>query len=97
MKVYKETGTWLNDGQELAAYLEAEKESEIVKRVEERLRAKEEEIWRSSPGSHAGCEDDEKWDWDAPHWSNEQKELNADKKQWQDGEEEGWWYQGKQT
>ena len=83
MNVYKETGTWLNDGQELAAYLEAEKESEIVKRVEERLCAKEEEIWRSSPGSHAGCEDDEKWDWDAPHWSNEQKELNADKKQWQ--------------
>ena len=58
----------------MTAHLEAEKESEIEKRVEERLRAKEEEVWRSVPGSHVGCEDDEKWDWDAPQWSNEQKE-----------------------
>ena len=90
----------MNDGQELAAHLEAEKESEIEKRVEERMRAKEEEAWKSAPGSHAGHDDDDNWDWDGPHWSNQQKELNADKKQqWEDDDEacQAWWYQGKQT
>ena len=101
MKVYKDTGKWLNNGQELAAYLEAEKESEIEKRVEERMRAKEEEAWKSIPGSHAGHDDDDNWDWDGPQWSNEQKELNADKKhqQWEDDDEacQAWWYHSKQT
>ena len=32
MKVYKETGKWLNDGQELTSYLEAEKEGEGYRR-----------------------------------------------------------------
>ena len=63
MKIYKGAGIWLN---ELAAYLEAEKESEIEKRVAERMRAKEEETWRSTPGSHAGHDDDDNWDWDGP-------------------------------
>ena len=101
MKVYKGTGKWLNDGQELAAHLEAEKESEIEKRVEERMRAKEEEAWKSTPGSHAGHDDDDNWDWDGPQWSNEPKELNADKKhqQWEDDDEasQAWWYHSKQT
>ena len=66
IKVYKDAGKWLNDGQELEAYLEAEKEDEIEKRVQERMRAKEEEeAWRSTPASNAG-NDDDGWDWTAP-------------------------------
>ena len=42
------------------------------------MRAKEEEAWKSTPGSYAGHDDDDNWDWDGPQWSNEQKELNAD-------------------
>ena len=40
MKVYKETGNWLNDGQELTSYLEAEKESERELRRDFVLRKK---------------------------------------------------------
>ena len=101
--LHKDTGKWLNDGQELEAYLEAEKEDEIEKRVQERMRAKEEEAWRSTPASNAGHDDDD-WDWDGPQWSNEQKELNADKKkkqhkQWEDDDEacQEWWSYSKHT
>ena len=98
IKVYKDTGKWLNDGQELEAYLEAEKEDEIEKRVQERIRAKEEgQAWRSAPASNV---DDDDWDWDGPPWSNEQKELNEDKRkkqrrQWEE-EDDSWWSYEKQ-
>ena len=93
IKVYKDTGKWLNDAQKLEAYLEAEKEDEIEKRVQERLRAKEEEqAWRSTSASNV---DDDDWDWDGPPWSNEQKEITEDKRrkkhrQW-DEEDDSWW------
>ena len=99
IKVFKDTGKWLNDAQELEAYIEAEKEAEIEKRVQERILAKEEEqAWRSAPASNV---DDNDWDWDGPSWSNEQKELNEDKRkkqnrQWQEAEDdESWWSYGK--
>ena len=93
--MFKDTGKWLNDAQELEAYIEAEKEAEIEKRVQERILAKEEEqAWRSTPASNV---DDNDWDWDGPSWSNEQKELNEDRRkkqnrQWQEEEDdESWW------
>ena len=96
--MYKDSGKWLNDGQELEAYLEAEKEDEVEKRVQERIRAKEEEqAWRSAPASNA---DDDDWGWDGPQWSNEQKELNEDKRRMQqrhwEEEDDSWWSYGKE-
>ena len=73
IKIYKEDGVWLNDAESLLNYFEQEREEEIQQRVEERLRAKEEEVWKQVPASSGGQHDEEedengvrpsdKWNW----------------------------------
>ena len=72
--------------------------TEIQKRVEERVRAKEEDVCKQVPASSGGPayeekeEEDEQgdrsWNWYGAPWSNEEKEISRDYKKQQ---EEEWW------